>query len=88
VRVNAKGLQGGKISISGAVSSQYLTALLMAAPLSRSPEVRPPLLGLLRFFWDLFTVLLCARRRLVCSECLVRHHPPARLRPAHCAHQR
>jgi EPSP synthase (3-phosphoshikimate 1-carboxyvinyltransferase) len=39
VRVNAQGLPGGKISISGAVSSQYLTALLMAAPLARDEEV-------------------------------------------------
>lgn len=28
------GLQGGKVSISGAISSQFLTALLMAAPLA------------------------------------------------------
>ena len=40
VRVQADGLKGGKISISGAVSSQYLTALLMAAPLAESDEVR------------------------------------------------
>jgi 3-phosphoshikimate 1-carboxyvinyltransferase len=39
VRVQAKGLQGGSISISGAVSSQYLTALLMAAPLAQDEEV-------------------------------------------------
>jgi hypothetical protein len=39
VRVRAKGLRGGSISISGAVSSQYLTALLMAAPLAEDEEV-------------------------------------------------
>ena len=40
MRVQADGLKGGKISISGAVSSQYLTALLMASPLAESDEVR------------------------------------------------
>ena len=39
VRVKADGLKGGKITISGAVSSQYLTALLMAAPLAQDEEV-------------------------------------------------
>ncbi|RAL46221.1 hypothetical protein DM860_016654 [Cuscuta australis] len=35
VRVNGKGgLPGGKVKLSGSVSSQYLTALLMAAPLA------------------------------------------------------
>lgn len=35
VRVNAKGgLPGGKVKLSGSVSSQYLTALLMACPLA------------------------------------------------------
>ncbi|KAK9147919.1 hypothetical protein Scep_006676 [Stephania cephalantha] len=35
VRVNAKGgLPGGKVKLSGSISSQYLTALLMAAPLA------------------------------------------------------
>lgn len=35
VSVDANGgLPGGKVSLSGAISSQYLTALLMAAPLS------------------------------------------------------
>eukprot|EP00252_Welwitschia_mirabilis_P004645 TRINITY_DN14948_c0_g1_i1.p1 TRINITY_DN14948_c0_g1~~TRINITY_DN14948_c0_g1_i1.p1 ORF type:complete len:520 (-),score=103.57 TRINITY_DN14948_c0_g1_i1:318-1877(-) len=35
VFVNAKGgLQGGKIELSGSISSQYLTALLMTAPLA------------------------------------------------------
>lgn len=40
VRVGAAGLPSGSISISGAVSSQYLTALLMAAPLSTEEQVR------------------------------------------------
>jgi 3-phosphoshikimate 1-carboxyvinyltransferase len=39
VRVNAQGIPSGNISISGAVSSQYLTALLMAAPLATEREV-------------------------------------------------
>ncbi|XP_010941045.1 3-phosphoshikimate 1-carboxyvinyltransferase 2 [Elaeis guineensis] len=35
VRVNAMGgLPGGKVKLSGSISSQYLTALLMAAPLA------------------------------------------------------
>ncbi|CAL0324573.1 unnamed protein product [Lupinus luteus] len=35
VRVNGKGgLPGGKVKLSGSISSQYLTALLMAAPLA------------------------------------------------------
>ncbi|KAJ8749047.1 hypothetical protein K2173_013491 [Erythroxylum novogranatense] len=35
VHVNAKGgLPGGKVKLSGSISSQYLTALLMAAPLA------------------------------------------------------
>ncbi|XP_010544647.1 PREDICTED: 3-phosphoshikimate 1-carboxyvinyltransferase, chloroplastic [Tarenaya hassleriana] len=35
VRVNASGgLPGGKVRLSGSISSQYLTALLMAAPLA------------------------------------------------------
>lgn len=35
VRVNANGgLPGGKVKLSGSISSQYLTALLMAAPLA------------------------------------------------------
>lgn len=40
VRVKAEGIPSGSISISGAVSSQYLTALLMAAPLATESEVR------------------------------------------------
>lgn len=35
LRINANGLEGGEVSIDGAISSQFLTALLMAAPLSR-----------------------------------------------------
>jgi 3-phosphoshikimate 1-carboxyvinyltransferase len=34
VRINCKGLPGGKIELGGNVSSQYLTAILMSAPLS------------------------------------------------------
>lgn len=35
LRIEANGLEGGEVSIDGAISSQFLTALLMAAPLSR-----------------------------------------------------
>lgn len=35
VKINAKGLPGGSMSISGKISSQYLSALLMAAPLAK-----------------------------------------------------
>eukprot|EP00775_Hariotina_reticulata_P005039 gene5039-5281_t len=38
VEVNANGLPSGKIYLSGSVSSQYLTALLMAAPLATGTE--------------------------------------------------
>lgn len=34
VEIVAEGLPSGKVSLSGSVSSQYLTALLMAAPLA------------------------------------------------------
>ncbi|KAK3266916.1 hypothetical protein CYMTET_24493 [Cymbomonas tetramitiformis] len=34
VEVKAAGLPGGKVELSGAVSSQYLTAMLMASPLA------------------------------------------------------
>lgn len=34
VRINCKGLPGGKIELGGNVSSQYLTAILMSSPLS------------------------------------------------------
>lgn len=37
VRVNARGLSGGETSISGSVSSQYLSALLMVAPMALGP---------------------------------------------------
>ena len=33
--IEANGLEGGEVSIDGAISSQFLTALLMAAPLAR-----------------------------------------------------
>lgn len=38
VEVNAQGLPSGKVYLSGSVSSQFLTALLMAAPLSTGKE--------------------------------------------------
>jgi 3-phosphoshikimate 1-carboxyvinyltransferase len=37
VRIDAAGLAGGTARISGAISSQFLTALLLAAPLARGP---------------------------------------------------
>tara|TARA_R110002072_G_scaffold271038_2_gene430984 strand:- start:111413 stop:112696 length:1284 start_codon:yes stop_codon:yes gene_type:complete len=37
VRMTAKGLTGGQTSIAGNVSSQYLSALLMAAPCASTP---------------------------------------------------
>jgi 3-phosphoshikimate 1-carboxyvinyltransferase len=39
VRISAAGLAGGVARISGATSSQFLSALLMAAPLARAPVV-------------------------------------------------
>eukprot|EP01024_Parvocaulis_polyphysoides_P011431 TRINITY_DN14000_c0_g1_i1.p1 TRINITY_DN14000_c0_g1~~TRINITY_DN14000_c0_g1_i1.p1 ORF type:complete len:493 (-),score=102.27 TRINITY_DN14000_c0_g1_i1:1033-2511(-) len=38
VRVVAKGLKPGRVELSGSVSSQYLTALLMASPLALKSE--------------------------------------------------
>lgn len=35
LRIKANGLQGGKVSVRGNISSQFLTALLMAAPLAQ-----------------------------------------------------
>jgi 3-phosphoshikimate 1-carboxyvinyltransferase len=37
VRVNARGLPGGKATVAGDISSQYLSGLLMAAPCARRP---------------------------------------------------
>ena len=37
LRIEARGLPGGEAAISGATSSQFLTALLLAAPLARGP---------------------------------------------------
>ncbi|NOR55120.1 MAG: 3-phosphoshikimate 1-carboxyvinyltransferase [Sulfurovum sp.] len=34
--IDAKGLVGGKVSIDGAISSQFLTALLMASPMAKN----------------------------------------------------
>lgn len=39
VEVNATGLHGGVARVSGQMSSQYLSALLMAAPLSEQEVV-------------------------------------------------
>lgn len=36
VRIKAKGIKGGVVSIDGAISSQFLTALLMASPLAKA----------------------------------------------------
>ncbi len=36
LKIDAKGLKGGKISIDGSVSSQFLTAFLMAAPMAKN----------------------------------------------------
>jgi len=36
LRIEAHGLKGGKISIDGAISSQFLTALLMASPMAQN----------------------------------------------------
>ena len=36
LKIEADGLRGGKVSIDGAISSQFLTALLMAAPLAKN----------------------------------------------------
>jgi 3-phosphoshikimate 1-carboxyvinyltransferase len=35
--IEAEGLSGGEVTIDGAISSQFLTALLMAAPLAEGP---------------------------------------------------
>ena len=37
IRIDAHGLTGGETQINGAVSSQFLTSLLMAAPLAKNP---------------------------------------------------
>jgi len=36
LQIEAGGLEGGKVSIDGAISSQFLTALLMAAPMAKN----------------------------------------------------
>ena len=36
LKINADGLDGGEVKISGSLSSQFLTALLMAAPMAKS----------------------------------------------------
>ncbi|MBX7058166.1 MAG: 3-phosphoshikimate 1-carboxyvinyltransferase [Leptospirales bacterium] len=43
VTLEARGIPGGRVQLSGAVSSQFLSALLMAAPLAQSPlEIELP----------------------------------------------
>jgi len=39
LRIEANGLNGGAVSIDGAISSQFLTALLMASPMAKSDMV-------------------------------------------------
>lgn len=39
MNVKASGLKGGTARVSGKISSQYLSALLMAAPLSTGGDV-------------------------------------------------
>lgn len=39
LRIQANGLSGGEVSIDGAISSQFLTALLMASPLAKEDTV-------------------------------------------------
>ncbi len=44
LRIEANGLKGGNVSIDGAISSQFLTALLMASPLAKS-EMKITIIG-------------------------------------------
>jgi len=44
LQIEAKGLQGGDVEIDGAISSQFLTALLMAAPLAKN-DMKITILG-------------------------------------------
>ncbi|MEZ0395501.1 MAG: 3-phosphoshikimate 1-carboxyvinyltransferase [Anaerolineales bacterium] len=37
LRITASGLNGGRVAVSGDISSQFLSALLMAAPYTRTP---------------------------------------------------
>lgn len=39
IKISAAGLEGGNISIDGSISSQFLTAVLMAAPLAKQDTV-------------------------------------------------
>ena len=43
LRIRANGLAGGTVSIRGKISSQYLTGLLMAAPLAQQAPIGMPL---------------------------------------------
>ncbi len=44
VQIEATGLEGGEVEIDGAISSQFLTALLMAAPLAKN-DMKITILG-------------------------------------------
>jgi 3-phosphoshikimate 1-carboxyvinyltransferase len=44
LNIKANGLKGGSVSIDGAISSQFLTALLMASPLAKS-EMKITIIG-------------------------------------------
>jgi 3-phosphoshikimate 1-carboxyvinyltransferase len=44
VQIEAKGLQGGDVEIDGAISSQFLTALLMASPMAKN-DMKITILG-------------------------------------------
>ncbi len=54
LRIEGRGLTGGKVSIPGNISSQFLTSILMAAPLAQTPteievigeQVSKPYLGI------------------------------------------
>ena len=44
LQIEAKGLQGGDVEIDGAISSQFLTALLMASPMAKN-DMKITILG-------------------------------------------
>jgi len=44
LRIKANGIAGGEVSIDGSISSQFLTAILMAAPLAKS-DTRITIIG-------------------------------------------
>jgi len=61
LRVEAEGLAGGTARISGATSSQFLSALLMAAPMARGPVVLEITDRLVSEPYVLMTLALMAR---------------------------